>query len=163
MEQRRFEEWKECRSSIGRFDQSLVDIRKFAFSLITGLLTASAFFASSSGLPPIGRELIALAMMLLILGLFTIDRYLEILILSAVKRAQELESELSLELTSAIRRETERAGTDTWGITLYSLFVFASALLPMATAYPPRHEPYLVYAGFFVTEIVLYLYHRQAR
>ena len=36
------EEWLECRVTIGRFDGYLADIRKYGFTLVTLLLTASA-------------------------------------------------------------------------------------------------------------------------
>src|SRR4030088_5422 len=38
----RFKEWSECRTTIGRLDGTLVDLRKVGFSIVTGLLTASA-------------------------------------------------------------------------------------------------------------------------
>jgi hypothetical protein len=40
------EEWKECRASIGRFDQLLVDLRKTGFGFVTTIVTAVALLAS---------------------------------------------------------------------------------------------------------------------
>jgi hypothetical protein len=155
------EEWKECRTSIGRFDQGIVDIRKYAFTLLTGLLTGSAFLSSTAGLPPEGRELVAVAMMLLVFSLFTIDRYLAILLRSAVERAKKLEDELDLHLTRTIATRTERAGADSWGVLLYPLFIFASALLPLTTTRPQGYTPLVTYWGYTVFEVLLFVYHKK--
>ena len=37
------EEWKECRSTIDRFDKILVDLRKTGFGFVTALVSAAAF------------------------------------------------------------------------------------------------------------------------
>jgi len=40
------EEWKICRETIDRFDGILVDLRKYGFSILTGLTTAGSFLDS---------------------------------------------------------------------------------------------------------------------
>ena len=36
-------EWKKCRATIGRLDGTIADLRKYGFSLVTVLITASSF------------------------------------------------------------------------------------------------------------------------
>src|SRR5207247_1278256 len=91
----RFKEWSECRSSIGRFDVILVDLRKIGFSLITALLSASAFLgflgiqtAPTGAAPPIEvRTAVFVTIMGLIAALFFVDNYFETLLSGAVDRA----------------------------------------------------------------------------
>ena len=42
-ERRDYLEWKECRSSIGRFDEAITSIRKYGFTLVTALLSADGY------------------------------------------------------------------------------------------------------------------------
>src|SRR5919198_1002235 len=37
------EEWKSCRDTADRFDEILHDLRKYGFSILTGLTTAGSF------------------------------------------------------------------------------------------------------------------------
>ena len=81
-----------------RFDKLIVDVRKYGFTLITGLLTASAFAfvkLDSLSVPDAARIGVSLVLMVLVLGLFTVDRYLEIFLRSAVTRARALETTLA--------------------------------------------------------------------
>jgi hypothetical protein len=84
-------EWAECRSIIARCDTTLEDLRKFGFSLVTILLTASAFFGVST---PSANARVAttLAVMVLIGALFSIDTYYEALKSGAAERALDLEA-----------------------------------------------------------------------
>lgn len=129
-----FDEWAECRNSIARFDKIIVDIRKYGFSLITGLLSADAFFfAKLPQLPPEGKAGVSVVMMMLIYALFLVDRYHEIFLRSTVKRAEVIESELMLNLTTTISNVSEDAGTDTSGAKLYKWFIVVSAVPALAT------------------------------
>jgi hypothetical protein len=129
-----FNEWKECRSSIERFDKIIVDIRKYGFTLLTGLLSADAFlFAKLPELSLEGKAAVSILMMVLIYALFMVDRYHEIFLRGAVQRAKVIESELELGLTTTISKVSEDTKTDTWGVKLYKWFIFASAVPPLAT------------------------------
>ncbi len=126
------DEWKECRSSIDRFDKLIADVRKYGFTLITGLLTAGAFaFAKLDGaaLTPAVRVGASVVLMTLVFGLFTVDRYLRMFSRAAVTRARQLEQSLALNLTQMISAVAEGSGTSTWATWLYTLFMF-SAVLP---------------------------------
>jgi hypothetical protein len=95
----RIKEWEQCRTTVGRLDTILADLRKFGFSLITGLLTASAFLAllgvqTTQNLPtaPIeARVSPFMVIMVLIAALFSVDSYYQVLLSAAVDRALDLE------------------------------------------------------------------------
>jgi hypothetical protein len=131
------EEWKECRSTIARFDQVIVDVRKYGFSIITGLLTADTFlFVKIPGLSSWEKAGVSLVMTVLIFALFTVDRCYEILLRGAVQRAEEIENELGMGLSIEIAHLVRLAKTDTWGRELYSWFVWAGALPALITILP---------------------------
>jgi len=95
----RFNDWQECRTTIGRLDTILVDLRKLGFSFITGLLTAGAFLnflgvqttKEVSAPSPDLRAAIFIAIMVLVAALFSIDTYYQVLLSGAVERALDLE------------------------------------------------------------------------
>lgn len=163
-----FEEWKECRSSIARFDEIIIDIRKYGFTIITGLLSADAFlFAKVEELQPREKVVISIVMMALIFALFVVDRCYEVFLLGAVKRAKKIEDALGLGLSTDIQRLTEKAKTDSWGITLYILFIIVSIFPPLATTVEPNLEDIranlsLIYVMVLATSIFLlliFIYH----
>jgi hypothetical protein len=94
----RYKEWEQCRTTIGRLDNNLQDIRKYGFALISGLLSASAFLGLL-GTQTFGASAPALQMrvgviaviVFLIAALFSVDRYYEILLSGATERAMDLE------------------------------------------------------------------------
>jgi hypothetical protein len=142
LQPRSLDEWKECRSTIDRFDRLLVDVRKYGFTLLTGLLTAGAFAfvkLDTTPVPDAARVGISLVLMVLVLGLFTVDRYIEMLLRAAVTRARTLETALGLRLTHMLSSVAESVGTATWATWLYTLFVL-SAIVPwvVSTATPWR-------------------------
>jgi hypothetical protein len=84
-------EWNECRATIARYENYLQDLRKFGFSLVTVLLTASAFLGAkaSSTTVPVAATL---AVMVLVAMLFSLDIYYEVLLNGVVERALDLEA-----------------------------------------------------------------------
>src|SRR5262249_40500649 len=88
-----FNEWAECRATIGRYDNILSDLRKFGFSLISGLITASALFGISKTSPE-ERGAGFFGVAALIVVLFLVDTYYQTLLSSAVERALDLEAAL---------------------------------------------------------------------
>lgn len=89
-----FEEWKECRATIGRLDQILEDLRKFGFSIITGLLTAGAFLGNSATASPDLSAAVFITVMVLVAALFSVDTYYQVLLSGAVERALDLEAHM---------------------------------------------------------------------
>lgn len=84
------EEWKECRGTIARLDGVLVDLRKYGFSLVTILITASGFFVENTE-KQLSLPAVSIGIMVLITALFAVDRYYTILLSAAVERALDLE------------------------------------------------------------------------
>jgi len=83
-------EWQECRQTIGRLDTVIADLRKFGFSLVTVLITASGFLGQQASSIE-SRVSISIAIMILIVSLFAVDRYYTLLLNGAVERALDLE------------------------------------------------------------------------
>jgi hypothetical protein len=62
-------EWQECRQTIGRLDTTIADLRKFSFSLVTVLITASGFLGQQAS----GSQIsVSVAIMILIASLFAV-------------------------------------------------------------------------------------------
>lgn len=167
------EEWKECRASIDRFDGIIVDIRKYGFTLITGMLTADAFlFVKMSELSFTGKISISILTMVLVFALFIVDRYHEVFLRGAVQRAIEIEDTLrkklisNISLTSKIRYVSENKKTDTWGISTYSIFIAASAIPAWTTTIenlPDIKENMILLivtiVFVFIFEALIWIYH----
>jgi hypothetical protein len=84
------EEWKVCRETIDRFDGILVDLRKYGFSILTGLTTAGSFLGFSAPTANIQIGVIIVTMAL-IMVLYWLDIYYQSLIFEASFRARFLE------------------------------------------------------------------------
>jgi hypothetical protein len=127
------QEWKECRASIGRFDESITSIRKYGFTLVTLLLSADGLIYSKmfSGTNPKTGPIVGvyLALMLLIFGLFRVDRFHEIFLRAAVERAKTLEDKIGMKLSQQIALYSRRCKTATWGHWLYVSFCCANWFL----------------------------------
>jgi hypothetical protein len=129
----RLEEWKECRSTVARFDKSLVEIRKYGFTLVTGLLTANSYlFVKVDELTPMQMMGISLIMIFLIIGLFVLDRYYLVLVRAAVKRAKYIESKKVpiMKLSTQIQVSVTQVSAHTLIIGLYCSFILVS-LIPL--------------------------------
>jgi hypothetical protein len=125
----RFQEWKECRSIIGRLDTILVDLRKVGFSLITGLLTASAFLnflgvPTAQGVPAPPTDVSAavfIIVMVLVAALFSVDTYYQVLLSGAVERTLDLEAETRppIRVTKYLSVNATRSGSSFIIVALY--------------------------------------------
>ncbi len=83
-------EWQECRQTIGRLDATIADLRKFGFSIVTVLITASSFLGQQ--VPSFeSKTSVSITIMILIAVLFTLDRYYTLLLNGAAERALDLE------------------------------------------------------------------------
>ena len=167
-------EWKECRSSIARFDQIIVDLRKYGFSIITGLLTADAFLlAKIEDLKAWQKVAIYIVLAVLIYALFTVDRCFEIFLRGAVERAMQLEQAHALAITVVISEKSFLARTDTWGKQVYSLFIIAAGVPSIASIFStakngklPNLTPILIILAltlFFLGLVLVYHEVKQAK
>jgi hypothetical protein len=124
----RLQDWKECRTTAGRLDTILVDLRKVGFSIITGLLTASAFLnflgvPTKSGSDP-GTDVSAvvfITVMVLVAALFSADTYYQVLLSGAVERAMDLEAQTNppIRITRYLSRNATRSGVSFVILGLY--------------------------------------------
>ena len=89
-------EWKECRDTIGRFDNYLFRLRLLGFSSFTLLFMAivgiSETKISESTLTPATLLFAISSLSLFILAIYFLDRYYERMLLIAVYRASRLEA-----------------------------------------------------------------------
>jgi hypothetical protein len=133
-------EWQECRKTIGRLDTTIADLRKYGFSLVTILITASNFLGSAK-LEEEGKVSVAIALMVLIAALFAVDRYYTLLLNGAVERALDIEGpELDFgelkndKLTQVISVYAIDSGAVFVVPLLYLAFLWATRLLASAMA-----------------------------
>ena len=85
------EEWKNAREATSKFDEILVDLRKYGFSIITGIITADAFIGFSKPIADIQIGAIIVTMILIVI-LYWVDRYYDGLLWGAVMRTRFLET-----------------------------------------------------------------------
>jgi hypothetical protein len=99
---RHYQEWTVARKTVDGFDKILVDLRKFGFSFITGLLTAQSLLGA--GTPTSAQVLYAAiaATIGLIVVLYWMDRLYETMLYGAVYTATKLENHLQMSLTGDI-------------------------------------------------------------
>ena len=95
----RFREWEQCWTTIGQLDTILVDLRKLGFSFIVALLSATAYLgffgigsAQGVSLPATARGSAFVAIMALVVALFLVDSYYQVLHCGATERALDLEA-----------------------------------------------------------------------
>jgi nucleoside 2-deoxyribosyltransferase len=147
------DEWTSCRNALGDFDKSLLDLRRFGFTLVTILLGADGFLSAKTDISGIGIVGIFAALLILIVGLFQQDRMQEVFIRSTVIRAMELEEKLNIGLSFQISYWSERVRTGTWGTLLYHFFCTADLGLAIAALLAP--EKLAAGSWSFWEEIVL--------
>ncbi len=144
------EEWKECRTSIARFNTILIDLRKYgftiissvvaAFSIIFGTLKKDSAIQIDSAIPMI---VVPSVILILLFSLFLADRYYEILLMGAIARCQHLENVshelfdeklnsniyLRLDLTTSLEAYIQKFSARYYSTLLYFGFVISVTLL----------------------------------
>src|ERR1700681_1132482 len=121
-------EWQEARYTVGRFDGYLADVRKYGFTLVTALLTASALITPSNA--EVDRPAAALVILLLLLALFMIDMYYFVMLQAAVGRAAELEGSPD-RITGVLAAQAKASFTTEVLLAFYGLFVVVAVLIPI--------------------------------
>lgn len=126
------EEWKISRDTVDRLDKTLIDLRKYGFTLITGLLTAGSFLGFSDT-SRVAQVAVIIVTMVLVVVLYWLDTLYQSLLLGAVFRARYLEIfKVDVGLTNYI-----------------SAFYAASRV---------EHLLHLLYVGFLVGALILGLF-----
>lgn len=100
-----FVEWKSCNEIITKFDGILIDLRKYGFTVATGLMTAGSFFGlqSFAQFEPF-QIVIIFATMALIDVLYWLDVYYQTILTAVILRTQVLEKRLSFGVDTYISR-----------------------------------------------------------
>lgn len=172
-------EWKEARASIDRFDKISADLRKYGFSLITFLITASSIAFEATGLKsPLPLLIAPFSIMILICGLFLADRYYEVLLLACVLRSRQLEDTsqeileryfsgnvyLRLNLTTFLEDNVQKTNARLFSFLIYLLFLAASFLMGLFSLiayFQQKGQPlfmlYLVVLGAFGLVTLVFL------
>ena len=128
------EEWTECRTTIGRLDGILADIRKYGFSLVTVLLTANALITTAN--PVTDRVAASSVVIVLVLVLFLMDRYWWVLLRNAAARASELEELLGIEISRRLGRVAVASHNTLAASSIYAIFVLVSCGVALVTVLP---------------------------
>lgn len=136
-------EWEAARGVLKIFDDRLHDLRKYGFSFITALLTGSTILfttyivepsnGGSGELFPESIKAIILGItLLLIFGLYILDRNYRVFQKAASTRANVLERVLNIELSQVITERYRTKRVYNFVIALYLLFIFGVCLLGLA-------------------------------
>jgi hypothetical protein len=127
-------EWKECRQTIARFDTILIDLRKYGFTIITGLLTAGSFLGFNTPTASLQVGVIIVTMVLIVI-LYWMDIYYQNLLYGAVLRAIFLELfRLDRGLSKYVSGLYGRSGMGWLLHFLYAGFFIAAFILGMFAA-----------------------------
>jgi hypothetical protein len=84
------EEWSSSLTQTDKFDGYLIDLRKYGFTLLTGLITAGSFLSFSTTNQIVQMGVIVVTMVLVVV-LYWIDVYYQNLLYGAVLRTRFLE------------------------------------------------------------------------
>jgi hypothetical protein len=120
-------EWTAARTVLDNFDQRLSDLRKYGFTVITGLLSVSAIFTTS--IPSAWQLAAILATMSLIVCLDLVDRNYRVFQEAGAIDAQVLERRSDINLTQTISRIYNSAHIKFFFQTVYIIFTLAALLL----------------------------------
>lgn len=130
------DEWKTSVETSQKFDDMLVDLRKYGFSILTGLITAGSFLGfSAKDVPEFTyANIIHLGVinvsMLLVLILFWLDVYYQNLLYGSVLRTRFLEScRLKFKLSIFISGIYTGSGLGISGMANVLYFIYIAFLL----------------------------------
>jgi uncharacterized membrane protein len=154
-------EWAECRTTIGRMDTALEDLRKYGFTLVTGLLTAGGIVGSATSSDTAAQVVpaAALIVMVLVLGLFAVDMYYQVTMSGAVERALDLEArtEPPVRVTRYISGNVERTRVIYAIPFVYTVFLGTAAALAWFVRGAHNAAIVVVAATIFVIMAVYWL------
>lgn len=125
------DEWKECRATIGRFDSILADLRKYGFSLVTLLLTATALITNNAATAAVSASSVVVALLVV---LFIMDRYWWVLLIQTVSRAEYLEDQLGMQISGRLSKMARSSFNELAATVVYALFVAVAAAVAVIRA-----------------------------
>jgi hypothetical protein len=100
-----FQEWKECNEKIAKFDNILIDLRKYGFTVASSLMTAGSFLGlqTYTQFQPF-QIVIIFATMALVTVLYWLDIYYQTILAAIILRTQVLEKKLSFGIDIYVSR-----------------------------------------------------------
>ena len=128
-------------------DSILADIRKYGFSLVTLLLTATALVPTAN--PAADRVAASSVIIVLVLVLFLMDRYWWVLLRSAVGRALDLEQGLGIEISSKLSKVAQASHNTQAASLIYATFLLVSGGVALVSVLPSGQS-----ASLWVTIII---------
>lgn len=138
------DEWKEARDTIDRFDKITVDIRKYGFSLIALIISTSTIVFDAARVEnPLPLAIVPIVVGILTLGVYLADNYYQVLLLSTILHARQLENVhkeilsqqikhqlyLGWNLTNYIEDKVQKSRAYLNTILIYVLFLLISFLM----------------------------------
>jgi hypothetical protein len=134
-------------------DQILEDLRKYGFTIITGLLTAGAFLGKP-GTTDSNAE-VFIAVMVLVTALFSIDIYYQVLLSGAVERALDLEAQTKppIWVTKHISENAKKCGIHFIIVVLYLALLGTAGGIGFFAANAPQH--FIVILGLLLAVYIL--------
>jgi hypoxanthine phosphoribosyltransferase len=139
-----FEEWKESRATIDRLDKISVDLRKYGFSIITLIISSSSIIFDAARIQnPLPLIIVPFSIAILTLSLFLADNYYQVLLLSSILHARQLENAhmaslsqagkgqiyYGLNLTNAVEDKVQKSRAHVYVFIVYLLFLLISFIL----------------------------------
>jgi hypothetical protein len=153
------DEWKEARSIIARFDNSLSDLRKYGFSFVTALLAANGLISQggTSVVTVQVKAAILVATMGLIVALKLLDTHYRHFQEAASMRGRILEGRLNLDLTNDISFFYAMNRFWWYVQVLYYGFVGLTALLGIAILWSNIPLLIMILVAAFVSGGLIYI------
>lgn len=133
-----FDEWKETRSVIARFDGYLDGLRRYGFVFIAALLAANSIQAYSS-FSNITKVFLSVITIAFIVGLYFLDVYYRRMIEAASIRARVLETAVLLdtELNEVTSDKFKKENLQTYIKWIYIGFIVVAVIVGVAAILGP--------------------------
>ncbi|WP_415282229.1 hypothetical protein [Candidatus Nitrososphaera sp. FF02] len=123
------EEWDQAIKQTDKFDGYLIDLRKYGFTLVTGLITASSFLGFQAVVQQVQIGVVFVTIVLVIV-LYWLDIYYQNLLNGAALRARVLEIfHLDRQLSIYISDTYNKNGLSTFLALIYGGFIAALLIL----------------------------------
>ena len=154
-----YEDWKECRATVRNFDSIIMNLRKFGFTIITGFLSANSFiFIKFDDLKLMEKVIGTIILLILIIALYILDRYYDILLRAAVRRSVAIEKKIPTNISFLISAHAEKAGTNAAALGLYGTFIFISSFPLIFTSFSWDINGILLLIVFLIIPIMIFIY-----
>ncbi len=155
-----FDEWKEARHVIEKFDDRQHDLRKYGFTFLSALIAADSLTKLFSGVDDRIRIAVISVTLLLTVALRILDKSYSLFMEAASVRAKVLEVKLNLELTEGISYRYQKDKFYLYSLMVYESFAIVSGLVGMLIMYPNFLLCVIVGVLVGISVIVILFVHR---